>query len=491
MALHRATKTVFLKTVLSFCVLICGLIFVSPAQAADVMKNRYAAYIVDANTGRVLTSVNADDSRYPASLTKMMTLYITFIALQQGRIHLNDMMPISRYASSQSPSKLGLRPGQTIKVEHAILGLVTESANDAAVTLAEYIGGSESNFARMMTETARRLGMNRTRYQNASGLPDPDQRTTARDQATLGRALIAHFPQYYRYFSTTNFVYAGQAHANHNHLMSRYEGMDGIKTGFIRASGFNLVASASRGNTRLVAAVFGGTSAYARDQHMAGLLDDAFDRARQAPSVRSADANPLPAPAVPAPTARPSASAPTATAVGTAAPTAPPAQQAPTAQIPAPTVPTAPAVVATAPTSTPMAPKSQAEQLTGQSQNFAAQIQKRAAEIAPQKPAQKPAPRPVLAQGDGVDPEPTRTGWAVQVGAFRDRASGTRAITSASQKAADVLGQASPHIVEVSTASGRIFRARLGGLNESAANTACNRLIRAGMACLLIPPDGL
>ncbi len=242
---------------------------------------RYADIIIDTETGRILHATDPDGLRHPASLSKMMTLYLVFQALESGRLHLNQSLPISANAAEQSPSKLGLRRGQHIRVEDAILGLVTESANDAAVVLAEALGGSEAHFGQMMTQQAHALGMNHSNFHNPSGLPDPVQVTTARDMAVLGHALIYHFPKFYPYFSHTSFTYAGIPHANHNHLMSRYEGMDGIKTGYIRASGFNLVASAVRDDVRLVGVVFGGHSTMERDNQMARLLDQAFSAAEK------------------------------------------------------------------------------------------------------------------------------------------------------------------------------------------------------------------
>ncbi|MBF0125679.1 MAG: D-alanyl-D-alanine carboxypeptidase [Magnetococcales bacterium] len=236
----------------------------------------YADLVMDAKTGRILHSTSPDDLRHPASLTKMMTLYLTFQALKRGQLELEQRLSISQHAASQAPSKLGLRGGNTIRVEDALLGLVTKSANDATVVIAEALGGTEEGFARMMTNKARELGMQRTVFRNASGLHDPEQVTTARDMAILGYALIYHHPQFYPYFSREGFTYAGVRHNNHNNLMKRYQGMDGIKTGYIRASGFNLVASTVRGSTRLIAVVFGGRSAVLRDNRIAALMDQAF-----------------------------------------------------------------------------------------------------------------------------------------------------------------------------------------------------------------------
>jgi D-alanyl-D-alanine carboxypeptidase len=209
----------------------------------------------------------------------MMTLYLLFERLDAGKISLDTEMRVSGHAAAQDPTKLGLRSGQTIRVEDAIKGLVTKSANDAAVVIAEAVGGDEDDFARMMTRKARALGMTRTVYRNASGLPDDDQVTTARDQATLGRALQDRFPRYYRYFATTSFTFRGRTIRGHNHLLGSVDGVDGIKTGYIRSSGFNLVTNLKRGNRHLVGVVLGGRSSGSRDATMRKLLADNLDKA--------------------------------------------------------------------------------------------------------------------------------------------------------------------------------------------------------------------
>lgn len=237
----------------------------------------FASIIVDANSGGTLQSTNADALRHPASLTKIMTLYMLFEQLDSGKLRLDSQLEVSRHASVQAPTKLGLRPGQTIRVEDAIKGIVTRSANDAAVVVAEAIGGSEENFCKMMTRKARALGMNKTTYVNASGLPDDDQITTARDQATLGRAIQDRFPTYYRYFSTSVFNWRGHPIRNHNHLLGQMDGVDGIKTGYVRASGFNLVTNIRRGNRHLVGVVMGGRSGGSRDATMRRLLAEHLD----------------------------------------------------------------------------------------------------------------------------------------------------------------------------------------------------------------------
>ena len=238
----------------------------------------FASIMVDGNSGAVLQATNPDALRHPASLTKIMTLYLLFEKLEQGKLTLDTEMNVSQHASIQAPTKLGLRPGQTLRVEDAIKGLVTRSANDAAVVISEAIGGDEDDFAKLMTRKARALGMSRTVYRNASGLPDDAQVTTARDQSILGRAIQDRFPRYYRYFSTASFNFRGRNIRNHNHLIGSVEGVDGIKTGYTRDSGFNLVSSMKRNNHHLVGVVLGGRSVGSRDATMRHLLADNFDK---------------------------------------------------------------------------------------------------------------------------------------------------------------------------------------------------------------------
>ncbi len=247
-------------------------------EEGDSYSPQFSSIIVDGNSGATLSANNPDGSRHPASLTKIMTLYLLFERLDAGKMKLDSEMDVSEHASEQAPTKLGLRPGQTIKVEDAIKGLVTRSANDAAVVIAEAIGGDEDDFAKLMTRKARALGMTRTVYRNASGLPDDDQVTTARDQSTLGRAIQERFPRYYRYFSTQAFNYHGHSIRNHNHLLGSVEGVDGIKTGYTRASGFNLVTSMRRGNRHLVGVVLGGRSGGSRDAIMRSLLAENLEK---------------------------------------------------------------------------------------------------------------------------------------------------------------------------------------------------------------------
>ena len=247
-------------------------LFLPPSAAIA----KYASIVIDADSGAVLHEVNADTPNYPASLTKMMTLYMVFEALEDGALRLDQKITVSRRAARQPPSKLGLRRGEKISVKDIILSLVTKSANDAAAAVAETLGGTERNFAKMMTQRARALGMSRTTFRNASGLPHRRQKTTARDLATLARALRTDFPEYYDFFSTAKFSYKGLTHRNHNKLLARYDAVDGIKTGYIHASGFNLAASVKRDGRRLIGVVMGGRSPRSRDRHMIGLLERAF-----------------------------------------------------------------------------------------------------------------------------------------------------------------------------------------------------------------------
>src|SRR3954454_5407530 len=293
--MFRTTSTRALRVcVLGLATLTTAIIFTTDSADARRSRHRhhvrhyeerssyspaFSSIIVDGNSGATLSANNPDALRHPASLTKIMTLYLLFERLDAGKIKLDSEMEVSEHASEQSPTKLGLRPGQTIRVEDAIKGLVTRSANDAAVVIAEAIAGDEDDFAKLMTRKARALGMTRTVYPTANGLHNDEQVTTARDQATLRRAIQDRFPRYYRYFSTSVFNYHGQSIRNHNHLLGSVEGVDGIKTGYTRASGFNLVTSMRRGNRHLVGVVLGGRSGGSRDAIMRNLLAENLEKA--------------------------------------------------------------------------------------------------------------------------------------------------------------------------------------------------------------------
>jgi D-alanyl-D-alanine carboxypeptidase len=240
--------------------------------AVPAPQQKYAAIAVDAKTGKTLFEMNSTQPRYPASLTKMMTLYMLFEALESGRVTKETPIPVSAHAASQPPTKLRLKPGETIDVDSAIRALVVKSANDVAAAVGEFLGGSEEAFAAMMTAKARRLGMRATVFRNASGLPDEEQRTTARDMAVLGLALRQHFPQHYHYFSSTDFIFRGKLVRGHNDMLGRVRGVDGIKTGYIRASGFNIVTSYNADGRQIVVVVMGADSARQRNDHAEALL---------------------------------------------------------------------------------------------------------------------------------------------------------------------------------------------------------------------------
>jgi D-alanyl-D-alanine carboxypeptidase len=264
----------------------------SSSSEAVSQEPRYADIVVDGNSGAILHASNPDALRHPASLTKIMTLYLLFEQLEAGKLKLDSSLEVSEHAAIQSPTKLGLRNGQTIKVEDAIKGIVTRSANDAAVVVAENVGGDEEAFAKLMTRKAQALGMSHTVYRNASGLPNDEQVTTARDQALLGRTIQERFPRYYKYFSTRTFEYHGESIGNHNRLLGSVDGVDGIKTGYISASGFNIVTSVHRDNRFLLAVVFGGSSAGSRDERMRELIHEYIAQAsvqHTAPAVAEAE----------------------------------------------------------------------------------------------------------------------------------------------------------------------------------------------------------
>ena len=264
------------------------MIFVSSAHA------KYASFIINENTKRIYHNANADTRNYPASLTKIMTLYLVFDALKSKKISMNSKFKVSKRATRQPPSKLNLSAGSNITVKNAILALVTKSANDVATVIAENLGKSERNFARLMTRKAKKLGMTRTTFRNASGLPNRGQLSTARDMATLGIAIRKNHPKFFKLFKTKSFIYKGIKYTNHNNLLGSYSGTDGIKTGYTNASGFNLVASVERNGQRIIGVVFGGKKARSRDKHMVTLLNKYFKTSLSKPLVRIAKPSELP-----------------------------------------------------------------------------------------------------------------------------------------------------------------------------------------------------
>jgi D-alanyl-D-alanine carboxypeptidase len=494
--LWNALKT--RHSVLLLCAfLACTVAWAQPALAID------ASIVVDANTDTVISQENADRLLHPASMSKLMTLYLTFEALEAGRITLQRSFPVSAHAQSMSPTKLDLVAGQTIRVEDAILSLVTLSANDSAVVLAEGLGGSEDRFGQLMTRKAHQLGMVNTNFRNSNGLPDPAQISTARDMAILCRALIHRFPQYYHYFSVREFTYNGIEHANHNHLMSRYEGMDGLKTGLTNASGFNLAASAVRNGRRLIGVVFGGTSAAQRDDYMADLLDDGF---RRTSGVAMTTAVPPPVPghkpgelaSGPAPDLPP-----TPTVIGqlpklvgdvgeattTASADAPP----PLVHVDTASAAPPPAIAEnrrTAETTKQNGVKLNAARPT--SIGALATLNGQGDEERPddQKPAAKPGQRmamlvlPKAQRKAEAQAAAAPSHWSIQVGAYATRQATEQAIKAAMKRAPELLRHATAVVAALPQKHGTIYRARLSGLDSTEARQAC-RLIAH---CLTVPP---
>jgi D-alanyl-D-alanine carboxypeptidase len=402
-------------------------LFLPPSAAIA----KYASIVIDADSGAVLHEANADTPNYPASLTKMMTLYMVFEALESGDLTLNQKIIVSRRAARQPPSKLGLRRGEGISVKNIILGLVTKSANDAAAAIAEALGGSERNFAKMMTQRARALGMSRTTFRNASGLPHRSQKTTARDLATLARALRSDFPKYYHFFSTARFSYKGLNHRNHNKLLARYDAVDGIKTGYIHASGFNLAASVKRDGHRLIGIVMGGRSPRSRDRHMVGLLERAFTQV-----TNGNDLFPKRAAAKRARKWR-------------ATRWVRWRRKSPISVTP------------------PLKPE----------------MESAAAETAtPTKTAEAKAPAkaPVKAR--------SRNGWAIQVGVFRRFAPAHLAVTRAAGRAFRILRKARFAIITVKQDGAIRYQARFTGLSEQRAKHACRVLSGKKIDCFAVRP---
>jgi D-alanyl-D-alanine carboxypeptidase len=516
------------------------------AEAGESYQPSYASIVVDANSGAVMQATNADSPRHPASLTKIMTLYLLFERLEQGKIKLSTDLPVSAHAAMQAPSKLGLKPGESIRVETAIRAIVTKSANDVAVIVAEALGGDEASFATMMTAKAKALGMSQTLYRNASGLPDEQQITTARDQAILGRAIQDRFPNHYQYFATRSFEYRGKSIRNHNHLLGVVDGVDGIKTGYIHDSGFNIVTSVRRANRRIVAVVFGGRTASARDARVTSLIDNNINIAavkRTAPPViegreiavarkdtkdsKEDDRTGAAPVRVASATQPPAPSATDGPPLGSTDPIKPltvktvavhpgtiyaaslspvPSdnrQLAPTPLVangvnittiatvrsdPPPAAPNA--TVATTQTSPPASPTP-------------------ATPVTAAAPAVSPAPAPpsvaasaepavqpakVASAGSSV-PVPTanvasatkpRGGWLIQIGALPDENEAKQRLETAQNMVKGLLGKADPFTERTEKGDKVLFRARFAGLEKGQAEAACKHLKRSAIPCMLL-----
>lgn len=483
-----------------------ALVKADPASAA-----RYSSMVIDVDTGEVLYARNADERRYPASLTKMMTLYMTFEALEQGRLRLDQPLKVSKRAAGQTPSRLGLKAGQTITVNQVILAMVTKSANDAATVVAEAIGGTEIEFAQMMTDRAHRLGMVRTRFTNATGLHNRRQRSTARDMSTLALSLISDFPQYYHYFSTPKFTFKGRQHQNHNGMLGTYRGTDGIKTGYVRASGFNLVASVERGDRRLVGVVFGGRSPRSRDGHLRQLLDQAFAAppSQVAALIRKPGTKPTRSAPAPVQTAalapmEPPAPAPTRAPVPVMSATLPPPPPPPpsnteVAVIEEGSARSAPVAVPhpakftrTAQAATPFLRKRSADEVgrAGDTRDPLAMTNQRRRATQQRNLAANTSNRSLGAEPRQSTGEVTNRQhdlWAIQVGAFRRFAAARDQVLRAARAQPRLLDGTEVVITAVENQGKTLYRARLSGLTETDARRVCKSLKRKDIGCLTVP----
>ncbi|MGC6497240.1 MAG: D-alanyl-D-alanine carboxypeptidase family protein [Candidatus Puniceispirillaceae bacterium] len=429
-AVPRFPKIVIPARLFALFLIIGGL---AMTQASPASAAKYAAIVIEEHSGRVLFARNADQARYPASLTKIMTLYLLFEELEARRLTMDTKMRVSRTAAGRSPSKLYLKVGQTVTVRDAIYALITKSANDVATVVAEHLSGTEREFGKRMTRKARALGMNRTTFRNASGLPHSKQKSTARDMARLGIAIRRDFPQYFGFFSTTSFRWKGKRFGNHNKLLSKYDGTDGIKTGYINASGFNLVATVERHGVRLVGVVFGGRSGKSRDAHMVQILDKSFKRAKPADiHTQLADTGSR-IRVVPK-------SLPTPLTTPGALPVAPPPRNSRTSSIDV--------------------------ALGG-----------------------------AAAYLDGDDPAPASnaaapTRWSVQVGSFARRVNAHKAAATARRTARSVLGAIPARLTMVTRGNIPLWRVRFHNLDETQARTACAVLFAEGRPCVAIAETG-
>jgi D-alanyl-D-alanine carboxypeptidase len=475
-----------------------------------------ASIVVDEASGQVLSESNADVLTYPASLTKMMTLYLTFEALQKGKISLNQVLPVSAEAASQPPTKLGLYPGETITVALAIRGMIIKSANDAAMVMAEALGGSVEGFAQKMNAKAQALGMTRTLFRNPNGLPDSNQHTTARDLSRLAAALYRDFPQYYPLFSETRFTFRGRNYLTHNRFVLNYPGADGLKTGYIRASGFNLAASAARNGRRVIGVVLGGRSPSLRDAQMWSLFDQGFGSPTPAGSNNAlllANASALPG-LKPDDSQGDGGAEDDSLEDGTASPTAAAMQSA---------LPANPATTAVQPASKPTigysaAPAPQSAAIQVQVLQPLTTALPPAAPVVSQVPASPPATaskktKPVLLALTAAGPAPmlkpgvasgtaaasasqndaegaTAVGgnrvWGIQVGAYSRYAAARQAAIKARAKLPTGSPQTRVAVDESRGHNGKVYRARLIGFAQAEANNACRALKAHKLSCLVV-----
>ncbi|MBW3098513.1 serine hydrolase [Pseudohoeflea coraliihabitans] len=442
----------------------------APASA----NSKYAGIVIDAKTGETLYNSSGDAQRYPASLTKMMTLYMLFEALESGRVNLSTRIPFSAHAAAEPPTKLGLKAGQSISVETAILSLVTKSANDAATATGEFLGGSEAQFARMMTAKARQLGMNRTTFRNASGLPDGRQVTTARDMARLGIALREHYPQYYKYFSVRSFTFGKTRMGNHNRLLGKVRGVDGIKTGYTRASGFNLVSSVVADNRSIVAVVMGGRTGASRNAQMEKMIRLYLPKAsKHGPGINIPKPGGVIAVAAlqlpdvgPVPALRYGANNRIALAYAAPAPKPVLGRAALVETLIRQQQVTEPARASIA---APLPP----EPIGSAS----------AAAIDPVTTAST-QPRAAAGSETGTRPE----GWQIQIGAMPDRGAALALLDKAQSAGGNRLSGTAPFTMTYTKGATQLYRARFAGFSgQSSAVAACRTLKKKGFGCWATP----
>jgi len=497
-----------------------GLTRITPMPAGATDPDKDAALIIDGATGKILYARNETLERHPASLTKMMTLYLLFEALREGKVTMQTQMPVSLHAQQQLPTKLSLRHGQTIDVDTAIRAIVIRSANDVAVVIAESLGGTESHFAEMMNEKARQLGMKETNYHNASGLPDPLQITTATDLSMLARHLAYDFPQYFPYFGTTGFTYKGVYYPTHDNLIGRYPGADGIKTGYVGASGFNLASSVVRDGVHLIGIVMGGRTAVRRDMEMMHLMDTEFadiganpTLVARAPVPWQAVASVTPPPVVAGFTLAPSTDGYTAAQMAAlSAPPPPQLSAIPPAPLPAdadedaaeahrapdenfavihaeaPQLASAaiapepaPAVTAAAPTVVKASPAFSAAAVASTAKSPLIKPQQFAS-VAP-RPTLRPESGEVTS---GINTNPGRD-WTIQIGAYGNQTLAQAQLTSFVAKAKDIIGTAAPIVAPIQYANGHtIYRARIGPYAEREARNVCSQLAQRGQSCFAV-----
>ena len=473
--------------------LVVGVVAVSPAAA-----QKFSALAVDARTGEILYSNNPDGARYPASLTKVMTLYILFQEMKAGRLTLNSRITVSRYAAGRPPTKLGVKAGQTVSVEEAIKSLITLSANDIAVAIGEHIEGSETAFAQRMTRTAKALGMSRTLFRNASGLPDPRQVTTARDMATLSLRVQRDFPQYYPYFRTTSFKFGKRTIRSHNRLLGRFEGTNGIKTGYVRASGFNLTTSARRGDKRIIGVVMGGRTGRARDNYMIAMLNKAFPKCEGGTQLAAAIEGTKPRSSEEIQVAS-IANQPLSETVSK------PEKKKRRAGRNDDQMPEAEGDIGGLDKAELAAQAESASSLPGTT--FAAvsadqaDLARVTGEVA--SPDASPAPvtasmstslpfkvkKPADTQGGQIIVASVDSTWNIQLGAYGSKKEAQDALYAARNVSPKLFSSKQAFTVEVKKGEETIFRARMSGFTAKSAKTACRTLSRKGVDCSTIAPQ--